>query len=55
MLSKNSKKRLSKLLGQIAITASETELEQIGLSIVRYVLVNESNKVTELQNEHSSK
>jgi len=50
MLSKNSKKKLSKLLGEIAIKASEVELEQIGLSIVRYVLVKESSR-KKLQNE----
>lgn len=55
MLPKNSKNKLNKLLGRIAITASDVELEQVGLSIVRYVLISESKKAKEMQNERSSK
>lgn len=54
MLPKNSKKKLSRLLGEIAIKASDAELEQVGLSIVRYVLVSESKKVVGLENERSN-
>jgi hypothetical protein len=48
MLPKNSKNKLSKLLGKVAISASDAELEQIGLSIVRFVLISEANKTNEI-------